>query len=54
MITKVPRQFVEVGDSGDYRVSEKKEGFGLQCHGPQGTTRTPKSAMTAAEAAAQQ
>jgi len=45
MITKVGPQFVESGGNGDYKISEKKEGFGLQCHGPLGTVRTPKSAL---------
>lgn len=46
MITSVRPQYVEVGDDGDYQISQKQEGFGLQCLGPQGNMRTPKSAMT--------
>ena len=49
MITKVGRQFVERGDDDSYQVSLKKEGFGLQCHGPNGTMRTPKSVLAEPE-----
>lgn len=51
MITKVGAIPVERGDDGEIKISEKKEGFGLQCHGPRGTMRTPKSALAEHEPA---
>ena len=46
LITSTKRRFVETNEDGDYQVSQKQEGFGLQCLGPHGNMRTPKSALT--------
>lgn len=45
MITRGAAIPIERGEDGEIKVSEKKEGFGLQCHGPRGTMKTPKSAL---------